>query len=298
MVVAVGFFDGVHRGHQALVRRAVGDARQTGARAGVMTFEPHPLAVLQPGRAVDLLTTEGEKEDLLRRLGVDDALFYPFSRGLAGLSPEEFAGSVLKAKLGAVEVVVGYNFTFGSGGAGRFGHLRRLGEAYGFRSVMIPPVRIGGVVVSSSIVREKLLSGEVQAAERLLGYPYFVEGVVEHGAGRGQGLGFATANVAVPEGKLCPGDGVYVTDVLLAGEEAPRPGVTAVGAPVTFGGEQRQLEVHLLNYAGDLYGGRLRLAFRQRLRPMRRFPSADDLRAQIAEDRRLAGELWPSLYRA
>lgn len=293
-VLALGFFDGVHRGHQALVRRAVADARRLGTAPGVLTFDPHPLAVVRPGQPVDLLTSPEEKLELLAGLGVEVALVYPFSRTLAGLPAADFVQEVLIRQLRVAEVVVGYNFRFGAGGAGHYGLLRRLGEADDFRAVMIPPVRVHAEVVSSTAVRENLLQGRVEEARRMLGYPYFFDGEVVRGAGRGQGLGFPTANLRRPQGKLVPGDGVYLGGVSLPGEDEERPGLVAVGKASTFGGEEREVEVHLPGYAGDLYGLQLRVSFYRRLRDMTRFPSPGALKEQVAADLRRAEALWPA----
>ncbi|MDI6871591.1 MAG: bifunctional riboflavin kinase/FAD synthetase [Bacillota bacterium] len=295
-VLALGFFDGVHRGHQALVRRALADARQQGRAAGVLTFEPHPLTVVKPGRTVELLTTEEEKERLLAGLGLDEAVIYPFSRSLAGLPAEAFVREILVDQLAVAEVVVGYNFTFGAGGAGHYGLLRRQGEVLGFRAVMIPPVTVHRKVVSSTAIRERLMAGQVDEAWRMLGYPYFVSGRVGRGAGRGQKLGFPTANLELPPEKLIPRDGVYVAGSTLPGEQSERLSVAAVGRALTFAGDRRQVEVHLPGYTGDLYGAAVKVSFYRRLREMRRFPSREALQAQVSEDVRRAEALWPFVY--
>ncbi|MGE5553194.1 MAG: bifunctional riboflavin kinase/FAD synthetase [Betaproteobacteria bacterium] len=295
-VLALGFFDGVHRGHQALVRRAVTDARRQGRPAGVLTFEPHPLAVVGRRQEVSLLTTPEEKEELLAKLGVERTIVYPFSRDLAELSPESFARKILREQLGVAEVVVGYNFSFGAGGTGRYALLRKLGKALGFQAAMIPPVTAHREVVSSTAIRERLSGGRVEEARWMLGYPYFLRGRVIRGAGRGHGLGFPTANLALPPGKLTPGDGVYLVGVVLPGSREERPGLAAVGQPLTFASDRRQIEVHLLGWAGDLYGADVQVSFHRRLREMRCFPSREGLQEQVREDLRRAEALWPILY--
>ncbi|MGE5507392.1 MAG: bifunctional riboflavin kinase/FAD synthetase [Chitinophagales bacterium] len=289
-VLALGFFDGVHRGHQALVRRAVADARRAGAPAGVLTFEPHPLAVLRPERPPDLLTTLEEKAALLAGLKLDFTVAYPFSRELAALAPERFVSEVLCGQFRVREVVVGYNFTFGAGGRGHYALLSGQGCAHGFTTVLIPPVTLKRRAVSSTAVRERLLAGRVEEAEELLGHPYLVSGQVRHGAGRGRRLGFPTANVASPEGKLLPGDGVYFVSVDLGGETWP--GVASVSDNPTFAGGERQLEVHLLAFEGDLYAQTVTVRFRRWLRGIQRFASAEELSAQVARDRAEAERLW------
>ncbi|HHW15239.1 MAG TPA: bifunctional riboflavin kinase/FAD synthetase [Firmicutes bacterium] len=290
-VLALGFFDGVHRGHQALVRRAVTDARRQGRQAGVLTFDPHPQAVLWPACRLEYLTTRAEKMELLSGLGLEVAVIYPFSPALAELSPEAFVRRILVGQLGVGEVVVGYNFTFGARGAGRYGLLRELGKGNGFTAVVIPPVTVGRRVVSSTAIRERLLEGRVEEAGRMLGYAYSLAGKVRSGSGRGRRLGFPTANLEVEPGKLIPADGVYLAGARLWGEETDRLAVVAVGKALTFGAEQDRVEVHLVDFAGDLYGSELRIRFHRRLRGMRRFPGAEELQAQMKEDLRRAKAL-------
>lgn len=294
VVLALGFFDGVHRGHRVLVRRAVADAVRLGVPAGVLSFEPHPLAVLRPERPVELLNTAPEKEERLASLGVEVAVFYPFSLDVASLSPEAFVEQVLVGQLRVREVVVGYNFSFGAGGAGHYGLLRREGEEAGFRTVMIPPFRLGGEVVSSTSVRGKLLAGEVEAATRFLGYEYPFTGRVVEGESRGRGLGFPTANLEGAPEKLLPGDGVYLVAVDVPGDrgETEHPGMAAVGRALTFNGQARKLEVHLPGFTGDLYGQELRVRFLKRLRGMQRFDSASSLREQMQRDLSRVEALW------
>lgn len=291
-VVGVGFFDGVHRGHQALVRRVVADARRQGVPAGVLTFEPHPKAVLEPEQPVDLLTTQMEKEERLSALGIDFIVAYPFTRELSALPAEEFVRSILVEKLGVSVVVVGYNFTFGARGAGRFSLLRRAGEGYGFQTVMIPPITVRRRVISSSSIRAGLLAGDVGEAARMLGYPYPVSGLVGHGEGRGRSLGFPTANLEVAPGKLVPGDGVYLVGVRLPGSGSETAGLAAIGRAATFAASERRIEVHVCDFAGDLYGQTLEVSFLRRLRDMARFSSPESLRRQVASDLERARAEW------
>jgi riboflavin kinase/FMN adenylyltransferase len=295
-VLALGFFDGVHRGHQALVRRALADARREGRPAGVLTFEPHPLSVLRPERRVDRLTTPDEKEERLVALAPDLVVVYPFGRALADLRPEAFVREILAGQLGVAEVVVGYNFAFGAAGAGRYGLLRRLGQTLDFRAVMIPPILARREVVSATTIRGRLLRGQVAEAERMLGYPYFVRGRVIRGAGRGRSLGFPTANLELPAGKLVPGDGVYLAGAVLPGEAEERACLVAIGRALTFTEGRHRLEAHLLAYDGDLYEKRLQVNFHCRLRGMKRFSTPEALQEQVGEDRQRAEALWPILY--
>ena len=298
--VAIGNFDGVHLGHRRLVAEAEACARARGARAGVLTFEPHPVRVLKPALAPPLLTSLPRKLELLAGLGLDAAVVHPFDRGYAGTSAAEFVARDLTGGLGVADVVVGYDFTAGRERA-RVDALRPLLAAHGIALHVVEPVTSDGLVVSSTKIREFLLEGNVAAAAALLTRPYDVDGVVAHGAGRGRGFGFATANVATEA--LLPANGVYAVRVALGVRPGPggagvaatawRPGVCNVGVkPTVEANGAVAAEVHLLDFDGrDLYGERIRVAFVERLRPERRFPSIDALRAQISADAARAREV-------
>lgn len=282
-VVTVGNFDGVHLGHQALVAEAVKGAQVSGGVSVVLTFDPHPSRVLSPDRAPDALMTADQKEERLTRLGVDRLALLPFTVELSRKTPEEFARDVLQQALGSRRVVVGTNFRFGQGRAGDVALLRRLGGGLGFDVVAVEPVWHEGAPISSTRIREALARGAVAAARELLGRPFFVDGDVVRGAGRGRTLGIPTANLALRNEAL-PRPGVYAADchVLPAGE--PRAAVVNVGRRPTFGGGETTLEAHLLDFAGDLYGSALRVGFRERLRDERRFEGPEALVKQIRED--------------
>jgi riboflavin kinase/FMN adenylyltransferase len=298
--VAIGNFDGVHLGHRRLVAEAEARARARGARAGVLTFEPHPVCVLKPALAPPLLTSLSRKLELLAGLGLDAAVVHPFDRGYAGTPAAEFAGRDLAGGLGVADVVVGYDFTAGRERA-RVDALRPLLAARGIALHVVEPVTYDGLVVSSTKIREFLLEGNVAAAATLLTRPYDADGVVARGAGRGRGFGFATANVATEA--LLPANGVYAVRAALdvrpgpAGGGVPpgawRAGVCNVGVkPTVEANGAVTAEVHLLDFDGrDLYGERIRVAFVERLRAERRFASIDALRAQIAADAARARDL-------
>lgn len=279
--VAIGNFDGVHLGHQALVRRALELARARGARAGVLTFEPHPVRVLRPQLAPPLITPLPRKLELLEGLGLDAVVVQPFDLGYAGTGAAGFVERDLAGALGVRDVVVGWDFTAGHERA-RVDALRPLLAARGLALHVVEPVAEGGLTVSSTKIREFLLEGNVEAAALLLTRPYDLDGRVVPGAGRGRGLGFGTANLAT--GALLPRNGVYAVRARVDG--AWRPGVCNVGVKPTVEDSGRvTAEVHLLEHGGgDLYGATLRVAFVARLRDERRFPSLDALRAQIADD--------------
>jgi riboflavin kinase/FMN adenylyltransferase len=280
--VAVGNFDGVHRGHQALVTAAVARARATGGPSLVLTFDPHPAHVLRPGGAPAALTTLEQKEELLAGLGVDRLAVLPFDGALAGLSPEAFARTVLRETLGARDVVVGESFRFGHRRAGDARTLASLGAELGFGVHAVPPVLEGGSPVSSSRVRDELARGRVGAAAALLGRPHFVDGRVVRGDGRGRAIGVPTANLA-PDNEMLPAPGVYAGYCRLGGGES-WPAVVNLGRRPTFGGGDLALEAHLIGFAGDLYGARVRLSFVAHLRDEERFPGPEALVARIRED--------------
>jgi len=285
--VAVGNFDGVHLGHQRLLAVARERARARGARAAVLTFEPHPVRVLRPQLAPPLLTQLPRKLELLAGCGVDAAVVQPFDLGYAQTPAAEFAARDLAGLLGAAEVVVGYDFTAGHERA-RVDALRPLLARHGVLLHVVDPVTSDGLVVSSTKVREFLLEGNVEAAALLLTRPFDVDGVVARGAGRGRGFGFPTANVATAG--LLPANGVYVVRAAVGG---PSPGQGTVHGGVCNVGVKPTVETdapvvaeaHLFEFDGrDLYGEPIRMAFVARLRDERRFPSVDALRAQIAAD--------------
>jgi len=280
--VAVGNFDGVHRGHQALVAAAVARSRADGGPAVVLTFDPHPARVLRPQAAPAALTTLAQKEELVAALGIDRLVIVPFDARLAALSPEAFAREVLQQALGARHVVVGESFRFGRGREGDPRRLEALGASLGFAVEVVPPVLEGGRPISSSRVRDALARGDVAEARTLLGRDYFVDGEVVRGDGRGRSIGVPTANLA-PEQQILPANGVYAARCR-TGEDAWHAAAVNVGERPTFGGGGVTLEAHLVDFDGDLYGARLRVAFHARLRGEQRFEGKDALVAQIRKD--------------
>jgi riboflavin kinase/FMN adenylyltransferase len=285
--VAVGNFDGVHRGHQALVASAVSGAAASGGTAVVLTFDPHPARVVAPEAAPPALMTLGQKAAVLDRLRVDAMAVLPFTPEVAAASPEDFAARVLHRALAADAVVVGANFRFGRARAGDVGALRRLGETLGFRVVEVPPVVVEGEPVSSSRIREALARGDARGAAALLGRPHCIEGRVVAGEGRGRTIGVPTANLE-PANESVPALGVYAAWCWPGPAPAGTAAVVNVGRRPTFGGGAVSVEAHLLDFAGDLYGREMSLSFVDRLRGERTFPGSDALAAQIREDVRAA----------
>ncbi len=275
--VCLGNFDGVHLGHRALFDRAA----SFGAVVAV-TFDPHPGRVLQPELAPRLIVEPARKLELLAEANVAACVIQPFTRDYARTTPAQFE-AVLFDALGAHTAVVGFDFTYGARRAGTVATLELAAAARGARVVVVPAVTLEGVVVSSSRIREYVLEGRVEAAARLLGRPFDLDGVVVRGAGRGRTIGFPTANVDT-RNELRPGPGVYAIRATLLDGGAVFGGAANLGVKPTFGGTDVTIEVHLFDFAGDLYGQRLRVSFLERLRAEQRFSSVEALTQQIARD--------------
>jgi riboflavin kinase / FMN adenylyltransferase len=298
-VVTIGNFDGVHVGHRAILDTVVTRARDLGGEAVVYTFDPHPRKVLRPADAPGLLTTLEQKVELLQAAGVDAVVVEPFTAAFARIEAEEFIRSRLHAQLRPVEVYVGYDFHFGRDREGSMRLLTELGPRLGFAVTIIPEVTVDEGDVNSTRIRQVLAEGRPELAQRMLGRPYAVRGRVVRGEERGRQLGFPTANLD-PENEVLPAAGVYAGHlrVLDAGQPAKGttlPVVANVGRRPTFEGSGALVaEAHAIDWSGDLYGRRIELSFRTRLRGEQRFASVDALREQIAADvregrRRLEG---------
>jgi riboflavin kinase/FMN adenylyltransferase len=283
-VVAIGVFDGVHRGHQEILRRAAGAARLAGASVAAVTFFPHPDAVLHSRSAPPMLTPLRRKEELLEDLGMDELVVVPFDKAFSLLTPESFCSAVLSDHLGARAVFVGDNFRFGHGGAGTPAELREYGRSHGFEVVAVALALEGEEVISSTRIRELLKVGKVAEAARLLGRPHRIEGTVIRGFGRGKGLEAPTANLAPTPEMALPRLGIYVTRSTVEGSES-YGSVTSVGTNPTFDSDGRiRIETLLLDYSGTLYDSRLAVDFLERIRGQQTFPDADSLAAQIRHD--------------
>jgi riboflavin kinase / FMN adenylyltransferase len=289
-VVALGNFDGLHRGHMKIIDRVRRRAGERGGTPAAMTFEPHPSRVLRPDKAPPLLMTTGQKLEALGRAGMQGVAVVRFTHELSQWGPEQFVRAVLVEWLHVAEVWVGANFLFGHDRAGTFSVLRSLGARYGFRAEKIDPVRYKEFVVSSTRIRRLVTEGRVDEAAALLGHHYFIDGTVSRGAGRGRELGFPTANLC-SDNELVPPSGVYATLVTIDG--VVRPSITNVGLRPTFGDVDRvTIETHVFDFDRDLYDQPVRLSFVQRLRDERAFPDVDALRAQIEADCRSAQRLF------
>lgn len=284
--VTIGNFDGHHHGHRALLKQVVETARREAGTALVLTFDPHPVKILAPHVNLMFLTTPQEKLAHFEAAGVDEVVFLEFTPGFASLTPAEFAKQVLCDGIGTRELYVGEHFAFGKGRVGRIADLFEFGARFGFRVHAVSPVVIEGEVVSSTRIRQLLQTGDLGKAIRFLGRPYSIEGVVIPGAHRGTELGWPTANLRLPSGRVTPPDGVYAAQLLW--NHRTWNAVVYIGTRPTFGAGERLLEVSVLDERLDLYGESIRVQLISFIREDKVFASADDLTRQIAVDVEMA----------
>jgi riboflavin kinase/FMN adenylyltransferase len=287
-VVTIGVFDGVHRGHQAIIGHTVKRAAQLGVSSVVVTFDPHPAEVVRPGSHPAVLTESGRKAELIEALGVDVLAVIPFTLEVSRLTAETFVHDVLVASLHASSVVVGENFRFGHKAAGDVALLERLGRTFGFTVEGAPLVAAASAdesdtIVSSTYIRACVDAGDVVAAAAALGRSHRLEGVVVRGDARGRGIGFPTANLFTAPHVAVPADGVYAAWLIRRGHEPARAAVS-IGTNPTFAGRQRRVEAYVLDFDGDLYGERLALDFVARLREQRRYDGVAPLVDQMHRD--------------
>jgi riboflavin kinase / FMN adenylyltransferase len=285
--LALGFFDGVHPGHQVVIRAAVEQAQRLGITPAVVTFKDHPRSRTL-GKSPPLLTLIDRRLELLEQLGIRVALVLTFSRELCRLSPEEYVQTVLVQCMGARWLSVGFNHRFGRHRVGDQNLLRTLGERFGYKVQVAEKVLVDGTPISSSRIRDAVIQGDVAEAARLLTRPFSVAGTVMHGEGRGRELGFPTANIDVVSEQVIPAQGVY-SGLLRLPEGTRFPCVANIGSRPTFGDDKPvTTEVHVLDYHGDLYGRQVMLEFLRYLRPEQKFTSAAELTAQISRDAQAA----------
>lgn len=279
--VSIGNFDGVHVGHQLMLRTLVQQATRENVPSVVLTFDPHPISLLRPSQAPPLLTTMEQRGELFESLGVEHLIIYPTDHAFLDLEPRKFFETIVRRELCAKGLVEGPNFFYGKDRAGSVETLRVASETAGIEFTVIPPVRVEGRLVSSSAVREVLLQGNVKTAAGLLGRAYAVSGEVVHGAARGRTIGFPTANLQ-GVATLLPRDGVYAGAVIVGGRKYR--GAINLGANPTFQEEQRKFEIHILDFNGDLYGSMLSVEFIERIRDTRPFDSLQELLDQLHRD--------------
>ncbi len=280
-MVALGAFDGIHLAHAKILATAVERARALGIAGVVCTFDPNPALVLHPERAPAPIATPEENLARMAEQGLDAALVIPFTPEFSRIEAEDFVEDVLQKTLGAREVVVGFNHTFGHGASGTAALLKELGTRHGFVAHVLPPLQVQGQTVSSSAIREALRDGDVELVRAFLGRPYSVSGTVLRGAGRGRSLGFPTANLR-PDHPLLLAPGVYAARAVWDG--ARKEAVVNAGYRPTFGENQYWVEAYLFDFAGDLYDRTLTLEFLHRIRPEMKFPGVEALKKQIAAD--------------
>lgn len=284
-VVTVGTFDGVHRAHGEIVREVVHRARVIEGRSVVITFDPHPREVVGKGQPVRLLTTMEERVGLLGELGIDVLLVIPFTYEFSRQSSRKFYERYVVNGVRAAEVVVGYDHMFGRDREAGIEELIRIGKTFNFSVFAVHPYSVDGEVVSSTIIRNALESGDVERAGKFLGYPYSITGRVVRGDGRGKSLGYPTANlIPVSEKKIVPGRGVYLVSVDFTGNRYF--GMMNIGVlPTISEGRAQTVEVHLLHFSGDLYGETLTVKFLRRLRDEQKFASMQELVVQMGRDK-------------
>ncbi len=289
--LTMGTFDGVHRGHQEIIRKLTEGAHAENAPAVVLTFDPHPVAVLRPDKAPPILTSADERAALFGDLGVDYVVTHPFNREVAALSAQEFL-SKIKKHLGFTQFWVGYDFAMGHNREGNIPRLRQLGEELGFQLDIVAPIDVGGKTISSSQIRRLIAEGEVQEVRALLGRPFRLGGPVIEGAKRGRTIGIPTANLAVDEHRAVPARGVYVCHAWVAPSPDAGTGltrvtaVTNIGLRPTFenGPVRTSIEAHLLDFNEDVYGQVIQLDFLIRLREEQKFSGIEALVNQIKQD--------------
>jgi riboflavin kinase/FMN adenylyltransferase len=287
-ILLMGNFDGIHLGHQALLRRAIDDAKEMGGRSVVLTFEPHPLKVLAPEKAPRLILTHKDKMTLLQSFGVDAVIVQTFDAAFAGVEADEFIREYLVRRIGVRKMWVGKDLRFGKGRKGRVEDLMRRGKEAGFEIGVIEPIQLGGHRVSSSWIRTLIEQGEVREAGNYLGRCHFISGRVVSGHGRGRHLGYPTANI-VARTEVLPLDGIYASIVQAGGRQWRS--VTSLGLNPTFGAGPRTIESYIFDFDGDLYDQAVKLFFVERIREEKKFSSAELLVEQIKLDVASAREI-------
>ena len=286
-VVTIGTFDGVHVGHRAILERLVASARREGIQSVLLTFFPHPRMVLQKESNIKLLNTISEKKQLLKEIGLDHLIVHPFTQEFSRLSAVEFVRDILVAAVNAKKVVIGYDHRFGRNRTASIDDLREFGQVYNFEVVEISAQEISEVTVSSTKIRRALEEGDVSTANKFLGYPYMLSGVVVPGKQIGRTLAYPTANLEIKEKyKLIPANGVYIVFSEINGRVVY--GITSIGTNPTVSGEDRTIETYFLDYEGDLYDHNLRIEFIAKIRDEATFESVHELQVAIQKDEAFA----------
>ena len=283
LYLALGNFDGVHKGHKKIITELVEKAKKNGAIAAALIFDPHPAKVLNPDKAPKLLVNSERKAELLKELGLDILIYHTFNKDISKCSPEDFVKKILLDNLKVKEVFVGFNYSFGYKGAGNPALLEELGDKFNYKVNIIPPVKVNGEIASSSLVRQALDAGEVEKAFSMLGYYPMLEGIVIEGEHRGATIGFPTANLGVNPDFNIPAKGVYAAKAQL--EDEFFNCVVNIGTKPTFHKDYPiSIESHFLNFNRDIYSKSVKLYFIQKLRNQKRFESIEELTDQIKLD--------------
>lgn len=280
-VIALGFFDGVHRGHQKILNEAVCMAIKNNTHSAVVTFKNQPRAFLT-GRSPNLLTNVSQREKYIRQIGIDEVYMLPFDAEMASMSPESFVRDILIRQYGCACVVCGQNYTFGAMGKGDGRLLEEMGSHLGFESYVCDPVLVDGMTVSSTWIRQLVSEGRIRQATKLLGHPYVIQGTVVHGRGVGTKLGFPTGNVTIPADMLMPKHGVYAAWIRT--DRGAYRCALNIGVRPTFGLSETVAEFNILDFSGDLYGSDIELSLVDFIREERAFSSKEELTRQIAHD--------------
>jgi riboflavin kinase/FMN adenylyltransferase len=283
LCVAIGTFDGIHYGHRQVIESAIKKAKELGGKSLVFTFEHHPLEVVNKEKAPKLINSKNEKIHILEQIGVDAVLFAKFNREFAGLSPNDFIEFILKEKLNAKEVFVGFNFSFGKGGAANVDKLVEIGKMYGIKVNKVEPFEIDNRIVSSTLIRELIDIGKLDDVEKYLGYPVLIMGEVVHGKKLGKVLGYPTANLKILN-KVYPPYGIYGAKVVIEGENFERDAVVNIGQNPTLKPGEKSVEVHILDFDKYIYGKELLVKIVKFLRTEKKFDSIDELKKGIRND--------------
>lgn len=287
-VLAIGNFDGVHLGHQAIFKKVVDRAEEVEGTGIVFTFDPHPRKILLPEKSALLLSTFEQKLEFIEKTGIDIVICADFTPDFAAQTPQEFTKKILVEKINVKEVFAGHDFNFGKGREGTIGYFQQLGKEFGFKVEVLNPVKINGGIVSSSFIRDLIANGQVSKAARYLGRPYSLEGKVVGGCKVGSAIGFPTANIDIHD-NLIPHTGVYAVQIVI--QKKTFKGVANIGYNPTFKRNRLSIEVHIFNFAENLYNETVRISFIDKIRDETSFPSPDELKMQIQKDIALAKEI-------
>jgi len=294
-VIALGNFDGVHLGHQELFKCGRSKAKELHCNFAVLLFDPHPFKILHPQRKLNLLTDQNERLEQFERNGVEKVFLWPFSLEFANTSPREFVKDIL-LRIGAVHVVIGFNYSFGAKGKGTPQDLEVFGQEYGFGVSILEAAKLNDRIISSSEIRRSLVNGDFSAAKAMMGHAPRLSGIVVHGDKRGRQLGYPTANLQTKEDLLIPKNGVYAVNSKIDGREYG--GMMNIGIRPTFSSQQEQtVEIYFFDFDGDLYGKELTITIQARLRSEKKFEGKDEIILQLDKDRQEAIKALASLYK-